>query len=57
MANMATSLSIGSLAAAQSPDCQLCSMTAMMFCMNSEGMELTMAFMTMHTMASGSMTG
>ena len=57
MANMATSLSIGPLAAAQSPDCQLCSMTAMMFCMNSEGMELTMAFMTMHTMASGSMTG
>lgn len=44
-------------AAAQSPDCQLTSMTSMMFCMKMEGMELTTALMTMQTMVMGSMTG
>lgn len=44
-------------AAAQSPLCQLASITAMTFCMNTEGMELMMALNRMQHTTTGIMTG
>ena len=43
--------------ALQSPLTQLVSTAAMTFCMKMDGMELTTALNTMHTTASGSITG
>ena len=42
---------------AQSPVFQLCSTRAMIFCMNTEGMELMMALNRMNSKAMGSITG
>ena len=44
-------------AAAQSPLCQLASITAMTFCMNTAGSELMMALNRMQATTTGIMTG